>query len=235
MCTDQDARIGSSHHLARCRPLLEQELIFASEPNAHPTANTPASVVLERFATTPVHTLDSQGDEALQERGFGQLLTIRERMELRLCIRSNASSDELRGSHGCQVFNNSRREAILHSRKKCSILDLPMRTYSGPHLPPLTPTLLGPMRNAPHRAKIALQQTRHLQTPPMRSMHPQALRPLLRWRLFVVGTPTGYRMGNGAGGYVHAGSHLLQRNPGIMPSQDGRNLGPRKGTRPAEH
>jgi hypothetical protein len=113
--------------------LLEQELIFGPKPNAHPTAHGPAPVGLEPSVTCPADALNREGDETFQQRGFGQLLTIREGTEMRLRIRSNANTDELRGSHGCQVFNNSRREAILHFAEyvpNTSLLLIPARPTS---------------------------------------------------------------------------------------------------------
>lgn len=113
MCAAQNTRICGCRHLARTRPLLKQELIFGSEPNAHATALGPTPISLKRFSTHPAYALNRQGNEPLQERGFGQLLQIRQGAEVRLRLRCDPSNDELRGSHVYQVFNNSRREAIL--------------------------------------------------------------------------------------------------------------------------
>lgn len=137
MCSDEDASIRGSGHLAGGRARLEQKLIFGPEPNAHPTAHCPTPDRLECVATHPADALNCQVDEPLQECGFGQLLSIRERAEMRLRIRCDPGSDELRGSHGCQVFNNSRREAILHitlNSTNTPLSKIPTRTFRPPRI-----------------------------------------------------------------------------------------------------
>src|SRR5690606_34708075 len=85
------------------------------------------------------------------------MLSLRERAEMRLRIRCNASGDELRGSHGCQVFNNSRREAILRFTPNSTNTRRPAITTRDP--PRRNPSLPSSVSLVPELQSAAVQKS----------------------------------------------------------------------------